>query len=205
MRSHWWESWPFAGAAKGTTRTARATMSVAAALLHAHSERIRAILTSESGRAFSAQVRTVAPARSQASWRTEEREQFELGGHSFSRMSPLCTVRLSMNTAPIACADDCLQGMMPDFLDEAGGLLSSLNEDLLMLELWTAADEQRTACDPELMNNMFRSAHSLKGLAAMLGLGNINQLTHRLESVFDASPRGSCTSRRRLSKSSFSR
>ena len=33
---------------------------------------------------------------------------------------------------------------------------------------------------------MFRSAHSLKGLSAMLGLKDINQLTHRVENVFDA-------------------
>jgi two-component system chemotaxis sensor kinase CheA len=33
---------------------------------------------------------------------------------------------------------------------------------------------------------MFRSAHSLKGLSAMLGLMDINHLTHKIENVFDA-------------------
>ena len=33
---------------------------------------------------------------------------------------------------------------------------------------------------------MFRSAHSLKGLSAMLGLTDINHLTHKIENVFDA-------------------
>ena len=41
-------------------------------------------------------------------------------------------------------------------------------------------------CDAELLNDMFRSAHSLKGLSAMLGLTEINSLTHRVENVFDA-------------------
>ena len=36
------------------------------------------------------------------------------------------------------------------------------------------------------MNDMFRSAHSLKGLSAMLGLADINDLTHKVENVFDA-------------------
>lgn len=84
-------------------------------------------------------------------------------------------------------ADEWLQGMMSDFLDEAGSLLSSLTEDLLILETCT---QQRLPLDAELMNNMFRSAHSLKGLSAMLGLANINQLTHRVENVFDASRKG---------------
>jgi two-component system chemotaxis sensor kinase CheA len=88
-------------------------------------------------------------------------------------------------------ADEWLQGMMSDFLDEAGNLLSSLNEDLLTLEDWTASGASTHApLDPDLMNNMFRSAHSLKGLSAMLGLSNINQLTHRIENVFDASRKG---------------
>ena len=43
-----------------------------------------------------------------------------------------------------------------------------------------------TQCDPALLNEMFRSAHSLKGLSAMLGLTDINNLTHKIENVFDA-------------------
>ncbi|QDU30571.1 Chemotaxis protein CheA [Anatilimnocola aggregata] len=94
-------------------------------------------------------------------------------------------------SAETTAADEWLQGMMSDFLDEAGSLLISLNEDLLTLEAWTANNaSQRSPLDPELMNNMFRSAHSLKGLSAMLGLTNINQLTHRIENVFDASRKG---------------
>ncbi len=81
-----------------------------------------------------------------------------------------------------AAADEWLQGMMSDFLDEAGSLLSSLNEDLLTLETCT---QQQLPLDAELMNNMFRSAHSLKGLGAAMGFDKIRDLTHRMETLFD--------------------
>ena len=49
-------------------------------------------------------------------------------------------------------------------------------------------------CDETLLNEMFRSAHSLKGLSGMLGLADINNLTHRLENVFDAARKEGCPS-----------
>lgn len=77
--------------------------------------------------------------------------------------------------------------LLTDFLDEAAQLLDRLNEDLLTLdECVGAAGDDCKRCDDALMNNMFRSAHSIKGLSAMLGLTNINRLTHRIENVFDA-------------------
>lgn len=78
--------------------------------------------------------------------------------------------------------------LLTDFLDEAVLLLDRLNEDLLVLDESVNAGEPRLSpgCDPTLINNMFRSAHSIKGLSAMLGLGNINQLTHRVENILDA-------------------
>ena len=47
-------------------------------------------------------------------------------------------------------------------------------------------DDHQEPCDPTLLNEMFRAAHSLKGLSAMLGLTDINNLTHKIENVFDA-------------------
>jgi two-component system chemotaxis sensor kinase CheA len=84
--------------------------------------------------------------------------------------------------------DEVLDELLSDFLDEASQLLDRLNEDLLVLdELVSAMDECQTKrCDDDLMNQMFRSAHSIKGLSAMLGLSNINRLTHKIENVFDA-------------------
>jgi two-component system, chemotaxis family, sensor kinase CheA len=88
--------------------------------------------------------------------------------------------------------DDFRESMMADFLDESGQLLDRLNENLLQLDQWVAAlsDEDDHQCDSALLNEMFRSAHSIKGLSAMLGLTDINQLTHKIENVFDAARKG---------------
>ena len=83
--------------------------------------------------------------------------------------------------------DELLSGMLPDFLDEARSLLDQLNEHLLALDSWSKSHASTDdACDVELLNIPFRAAHSIKGLSAMLGLTEINRLTHRLESVLDA-------------------
>ncbi|ADB17977.1 CheA signal transduction histidine kinase [Pirellula staleyi DSM 6068] len=85
-------------------------------------------------------------------------------------------------------SDELGDSLLTDFLDEANQLLVKLNEDLLTLDEWVASRQagQPSSFDSELMTSMFRSAHSLKGLSAMLGLPHINQLTHRVENVFDA-------------------
>ena len=89
--------------------------------------------------------------------------------------------------------DDFRESMMADFLDESGQLLDRLSENLLQLDEWVDAlgDEDNRQCDASLLNEMFRSAHSIKGLSAMLGLTDINQLTHKIENVFDAARKGS--------------
>ena len=88
--------------------------------------------------------------------------------------------------------DELFDSMLGDFLDESGQLLDRLNENLLQLDEWVRAldDDHDQSCDGELLNEMFRSAHSLKGLSAMLGLNDINNLTHKIENVFDAARRG---------------
>jgi len=84
--------------------------------------------------------------------------------------------------------DEFFGALLGDFLDESGQLLDRLNANLLELDQWvrelTPGDDR--PCSPDLLNEMFRSAHSLKGLSAMLGLNDINQLTHKVENVFDA-------------------
>ncbi len=80
--------------------------------------------------------------------------------------------------------DDMLGEMLSDFVDEASQLLDRLNANMLLL------DEQvrsgRSEVELDLLNEMFRSAHSIKGLSAMLGLADVNQLTHKIENVLDA-------------------
>jgi len=91
-----------------------------------------------------------------------------------------------------ASENEMLDGMMGDFLDESSQLLDRLNANMLRLDHWvrTFFDDGRAVCDAELLNEMFRSAHSIKGLSAMLGLENVNKLTHKMENVLDAARRG---------------
>ena len=93
-----------------------------------------------------------------------------------------------MSESEAVARDDFFDSLLGDFLDESGQLLDKLNEDLLQLDEWVRLldDDHTQRCDDELMNEMYRSAHSLKGLSAMLGLSDINNMTHKVENVFDA-------------------
>lgn len=93
-----------------------------------------------------------------------------------------------MTATPSPPPDGLLEELLGDFIDESGQLLDRLNENLLVLDEWVRSldEPELTRCDEGLLNEMFRAAHSLKGLSAMLGLKEINNLTHRMENVFDA-------------------
>jgi len=66
-----------------------------------------------------------------------------------------------------------------EFTSEAEELLDTLSRDLVELEA------QGTAVRPEVINKIFREVHSLKGLAGMLGFGEISELSHNLEDMLD--------------------
>jgi len=66
-----------------------------------------------------------------------------------------------------------------EFTTEAEELLETLSRDLVELE--THGKNVR----PELINKIFREVHSLKGLAGMLGFGEIAELSHNLEDMLD--------------------
>jgi len=106
-----------------------------------------------------------------------------------NRMEP------TMSESEAVARDEFFDSLLGDFLDESGQLLDKLNEDLLQLDEWVRLldDDHSQRCDDELMNEMFRSAHSLKGLSAMLGLSDINNLTHKIENVFDAARKDELT------------
>ena len=82
---------------------------------------------------------------------------------------------------------DITPDLMAGFLDEAAEHLEALNEHLLAFESRaetgpiTFEDEE----DRERMTEMFRAAHSLKGLTATFGFGDLNRLTHIMETLFD--------------------
>ncbi|PQO44664.1 chemotaxis protein CheA [Blastopirellula marina] len=87
--------------------------------------------------------------------------------------------------------DEFFDNLLSDFLDESSQLIDRLNDNLLELDEWAklAAEDDNISLDADLVNDMFRSAHSVKGLSAMLGLPNINCLTHNVENIFDAARR----------------
>ncbi|MFD2613024.1 chemotaxis protein CheW [Paenibacillus gansuensis] len=63
------------------------------------------------------------------------------------------------------------------FIDESNDHLQALNENLLQLE----GNPQ----DISIVQNIFRSAHTLKGMSATMGFEDIASLTHEMENVLD--------------------
>lgn len=97
--------------------------------------------------------------------------------------------------ASLGLDDALLTEMLGDFLDESQGYLALLNTHLLELDelIRSAGQDSPPAIEAETLNVMFRAAHSLKGLSAMLQLGDINRLTHKIENVFDAARNSTLT------------
>lgn len=65
------------------------------------------------------------------------------------------------------------------FLEDVREHLVDINADLMDIE------EAGDRFDSELVNKVFRTAHSIKGSAGFLGLLKIRDLSHRIESVLD--------------------
>lgn len=74
-------------------------------------------------------------------------------------------------------------GVSPEFVVEAQEIVDTLNRDLIAAE---AETRTRDEVEPGRVNTLFRSAHSLKGLAGMFGLDAMSRLAHDLESVLDS-------------------
>lgn len=70
-----------------------------------------------------------------------------------------------------------MQELVRVFLEESKEILQQLESDLLELE--------KNPENPELLNSIFRAAHTLKGSAGLVGLDSINKLAHRMEDVLD--------------------
>jgi len=63
------------------------------------------------------------------------------------------------------------------FMAEAEEHLQALNQNLVELE--------NNPNDLEIVNLIFRSAHTLKGSARTLGFDHISSLTHHMEDILD--------------------
>ncbi len=69
-------------------------------------------------------------------------------------------------------------GILQDFLTESGELLDQLEGDLVTLE--------HGPDDPEMLNQVFRALHTIKGSASFLGLTNLVSIAHAAESALNA-------------------
>ena len=69
-----------------------------------------------------------------------------------------------------------------DFLAEAEEIIDQLSLDLVGLSDCAESGD----CNPDLVNSVFRGAHSLKGLAGMFGFSEIAELAHNLENLLDS-------------------
>jgi len=68
-----------------------------------------------------------------------------------------------------------------DFFSEAQELVDGLSRDLLALDELS----RKGTSDPELVNDVFRAVHTLKGLAGLFGAARMSVVSHELEDVLD--------------------
>lgn len=73
--------------------------------------------------------------------------------------------------------DDSMKEIVDDFVQEALELLESLNENFVELE--------KDPGNKELLNTIFRAAHTIKGSAGFLGFQNIVELAHSAENILN--------------------
>lgn len=76
------------------------------------------------------------------------------------------------------------------FIDETKEHLQNLNEQLLILE--------REPDNQDVINEIFRAAHSLKGMAGTMGYKRMQKLTHDMENVFSEIRSGKMTVQAKL-------
>lgn len=69
-----------------------------------------------------------------------------------------------------------------EFLAEAEDIIGELTDSLV--KLGEGIDSGRI--DPDLLNSVFRSAHTLKGVSGMFGFNEMAMLTHKMEDMFDS-------------------
>jgi two-component system chemotaxis sensor kinase CheA len=78
-------------------------------------------------------------------------------------------------------ADRPSQKALADFVSEAQETIEALDRGLLRLE----DTRHGVEADPDTLHAVFRAAHSLKGLAAMVGVDRMTRLAHALEDRLD--------------------
>jgi two-component system chemotaxis sensor kinase CheA len=77
---------------------------------------------------------------------------------------------------------DPRDNVQQEFLAEAQELVEALSRDLLLLD---EAHHRNERIDPALVNEIFRSVHTLKGIAGMFGYKHVGAVAHALEDLLD--------------------
>ena len=76
-----------------------------------------------------------------------------------------------------------------EFLAEAEDILAELSSNLLKLEKEIDAG----VVEPAVVNSIFRSAHTLKGISGMFGVTEMQIITHKMEDILDSLRMGKIT------------
>jgi len=77
------------------------------------------------------------------------------------------------------------QELIDGFLTETTELLEKLDDDLVSLE--------KSSGDPDLLNRIFRSIHTVKGASSFLGFDLLVTVTHKTEDVLNRMRKGELT------------
>ena len=77
---------------------------------------------------------------------------------------------------------DPRDNVQQEFLAEAQELVEALSRDLLLLD---EAHHRGERIDPALINEVFRSVHTLKGIAGMFGYQHVGAVAHALEDLLE--------------------
>ncbi|MBG7621289.1 chemotaxis protein CheW [Herbaspirillum sp. AP02] len=100
-------------------------------------------------------------------------------------------VALSNSEVPTPSAADALAphdvidpGLLPVFLEEAQELMASIGETLLALP----TGHRHVTADTDLLAELARPLHTLKGSARMVGAMRLSQCVHEMESVLQRLP-----------------
>jgi two-component system, chemotaxis family, sensor kinase CheA len=97
----------------------------------------------------------------------------QLAAHKDREAAPVESNPAKKESSSLACDPE----MLHDFVVEAREHLSSIENLALQLE--------QNKADTDAVHSLFRSFHSIKGLAAFLDLGRIQRLAHEVESMLD--------------------
>lgn len=77
---------------------------------------------------------------------------------------------------------DDMREIIDEFMIEADEIISKLDEDMVKLE--------KRSDDLDLLNEIFRGAHTIKGTSGFLGFDRVSELTHKMEDVLNKLRKG---------------